>query len=71
MEEHSTDPDNKDGSHWKLGIFYFNPNDKRLFPPKRNGSGWGVNWANPYAVAFMSAIIVACIADAIYQIKSK
>lgn len=70
MDEHSTDPDNGNDSHWKLGIFYFNPKDKRPFP-KRNGSGWGVNWANPYAVVFMLVIIVACIADAIYQIKFK
>ena len=58
----------EENSHYKLGIFYFNPDDKRPFPPKRYGYGWGVNWANPYAAAFMLAIVVACIADSIYHI---
>jgi len=24
-----------DPSNWKFGIFYFNKNDKRIFPPKK------------------------------------
>ena len=33
--------------HWKWGIFYFNPDDRRIFPPKRLPfMGWTVNFAN-------------------------
>lgn len=27
--------ENKESNHWKLGIFYYNKDDKRLFSPKR------------------------------------
>lgn len=34
-------------SVWKWGIFYFNPDDKRIFPPKKDPAfGWTVNFAN-------------------------
>jgi uncharacterized membrane protein len=37
-----------DPSNWKLGVFYYNKQDKRIFPPKRvRGMGWTVNFANP------------------------
>ncbi len=39
-----------DPSNWKLGIFYYNKLDKRVFPPKRiQGFGWTVNFAHPYS----------------------
>jgi uncharacterized membrane protein len=39
------DPDN-----YILWIFYFNPNDPRLFLPKRNPyMGFTLNFANPYS----------------------
>ncbi len=35
----------KEKSPWKIGIFYFNPQDKRIFPPKRfPGIGWTINF---------------------------
>jgi len=38
--------------HWKLGVFYFNPDDARLFVPKRQpGFGWTLNHANPWSIA--------------------
>ncbi|WP_426274738.1 DUF5808 domain-containing protein [Chryseobacterium sp. S-02] len=30
----------KESSHWKFGLFYYNKEDKRIFPPKRFGLGW-------------------------------
>ena len=52
--------DQHDPSHYKLGIFYFNKNDKRIFPPKRNPAlGWTINFANPYSVLTCLALIVA------------
>jgi uncharacterized membrane protein len=36
-----------DPANWKWGMFYFNPKDKRLFPPKRREwAGWTINFAN-------------------------
>lgn len=52
--------DNED--NWKFGIFYYNKNDKRLFPPKRNKFlGWTVNFANPYSVLAMLLAITLLI----------
>lgn len=36
-----------DDEHWKLGVFYANPNDASLFVPKRFGIGWTMNFARP------------------------
>jgi uncharacterized membrane protein len=49
-----------DPSNWKWGIFYFNPKDRRIFPPKRlKGLGWTVNFANPISVlAFIVTVVV-------------
>lgn len=48
----------KDPNNWKFGCFYFNPEDKRIFPPKRiSWMGWTVNFANPKSiVAFLIMI---------------
>ncbi|SDI30758.1 hypothetical protein SAMN05421846_10683 [Chryseobacterium taeanense] len=48
-------------SFWKLGIFYYNKKDKRLFPPKRTGLGWTVNFANPFSVTLFILILIAII----------
>jgi uncharacterized membrane protein len=35
-----------DENNWKMGIFYFNPADQRIFPPKRiKQLGWTLNFA--------------------------
>ncbi len=37
--------------NWILGVFYYNKEDKRIFPPKKNGAfGFTVNFANPRSV---------------------
>ena len=47
----------KDPNNWKWGIFYFNKDDKRIFPPKRNKYlGWTVNFANPISIISLVAI---------------
>lgn len=57
LEQWHKDPDN-----WKLGMFYFNPKDKRIFPPKRIAQfGWTVNFANPISILAIVAIIAATI----------
>lgn len=48
----------KDSKNWKLGIFYFNPDDKRLLPPKRwKGMGWTINFGNPYSILGILALL--------------
>ena len=57
LDKWHNDPDN-----WKLGIFYFNKEDKRIFPPKRKAQfGWTVNFANPLSVLAIVVIIALAI----------
>jgi uncharacterized membrane protein len=47
-----------DPANWRAGVFYYNPKDKRIFPPKRiEGFGWTVNFANPYSVLVMILLL--------------
>ncbi|MEI6680197.1 MAG: DUF5808 domain-containing protein [Mariniphaga sp.] len=51
-----------DPSSWKLGVIYYNKQDKRIFPPKRvRGMGWTVNFANPYSILALVALLAATI----------
>lgn len=57
LEKWHQDPDN-----WKLGVFYFNKEDRRIFPPKRKAQfGWTVNFANPLSILAIVAIIAFAI----------
>lgn len=50
-------PDN-----WVWGIFYFNPKDKRLFPPKKiKAFGYTTNFANPNSVFALVLLIAVLI----------
>ena len=52
----------KDPNNWKLGIFYFNKRDKRIFPPKKLAQfGWTVNFANPISILAIILIITVTI----------
>lgn len=56
----------QDPSNWKLGLFYYKPADKRIFPPKRiKAFGWTINFANPTSVLAMVAIIAFVYAIAV------
>jgi len=37
--------------HWKLFVFYYNPENSRLFVPKRTGIPFTLNFAKPAALA--------------------
>jgi len=51
-----------DPKNWKLGLFYFNPEDKRIFPPKRmEGMGWTINFANADSVLVMTTTIAMIV----------
>ncbi len=48
-----------DPSNWKWGVFYYNKEDKRIFPPKRlQYLGWTINFANPYSYLTLLAIVL-------------
>jgi uncharacterized membrane protein len=60
----------KDTSNWRLGVFYFNKADKRIFPPKRYPYlGWTINFANPWSVLTLAAMIILIILLALYLAK--
>jgi uncharacterized membrane protein len=48
-----------DSKYWKWGFFYYNKEDKRLFPPKRNEKlGFTVNFANPKSVFWFIVFLI-------------
>ncbi len=56
------DYDYKDPQYWKWGIFYYNKNGARLFPPKRNPyMGWTINFSNPKSILVFVVLIVDII----------
>ncbi len=42
-----------DDKYWKLGAFYYNPNDPAIFVAKRFGVGWTINLGRPAAVVII------------------
>lgn len=54
LEKWSKDPNN-----WIWGIFYYNPKDKRIFPPKKiEWMGFTTNFANTKSVLAMVGILL-------------
>jgi len=52
-----------DPSNWKLGVFYYNKKDRRLFPPKRiKWTGWTVNFANPVSISAIIGLLILIFA---------
>ncbi len=49
--------------HWKLGVFYFNPDDPSIWVEKRFGVGWTVNIAHP--LGWASLLIILFVAGLI------
>ena len=48
----------KDPNNWKYGIFYYNPSDDCIFPPKRiSEMGWTINFANPRSILAFVGIL--------------
>tara|TARA_R110000868_G_scaffold14457_2_gene67338 strand:+ start:5821 stop:6051 length:231 start_codon:yes stop_codon:yes gene_type:complete len=60
----------KDPNNWKLGVFYYNKEDKRILPPKRMAwAGWTVNFANTVSVAIFILTIIIIIGLALFSSK--
>ena len=49
-----------DQNIWKWGLFYYNKEDKRIFPPKRMPAfGWTINFGNKKSIfAFVVLILM-------------
>jgi uncharacterized membrane protein len=47
----------RNSSHWKLLIFYYNPEDRRLLVPKRDGLMATLNFANPIAWIIIGVLL--------------
>jgi uncharacterized membrane protein len=47
----------KNPKHWKLVIFYYNPDESRLFVPKRTGIPFTLNFAKPMAWAILAVTL--------------
>lgn len=65
-------PDNgwSNPDNWVWGLFYFNPKDERIFPPKRiPWMGWTINFAKPKSVLAMLAMF-AFFGFVIYMIET-
>ena len=51
-----------DPNNWVWGMFYYNPEDPRLFPPKKiKELGWTTNFANPNSVHIMIILIIVLL----------
>ena len=52
----------QDPNNWKLGIFYFNPKDKRVWVSKRIPfMGLTINFGNPYSVVVVLLFIAVVV----------
>ncbi|WP_316633252.1 hypothetical protein [uncultured Flavobacterium sp.] len=67
--EHNNEPSEEtknkwlnDPNNWVWGIFYYNPQDKRLFPPKKiKEFGFTTNFANPHSVFAIIILLLTLI----------
>lgn len=58
----------QDPSNWILGIFYYNKEDKRIFPPKRiQWIGWTINFANPMSVSAILILLLLILSLATFN----
>lgn len=49
----------KDPNNWLWGMFYYNPKDKRIFPPKKiPWMGFTTNFANPKSVLYLIGMLL-------------
>lgn len=59
-----------DNKYWKLGLFYFNPQDPSIWLEKRMGIGWTINMGNPIAVGgFIVFLILLFIYVGVFGIN--
>lgn len=54
-------------SKYKYGLFYWNPDDQRIWVPKLMGWGWTLNFANPLSYIFLIIIFLLVFYLAAYN----
>jgi uncharacterized membrane protein len=54
-----------DDDFYKLGVFYYNPNDPSIIVEKRFGIGWSLNFGNKTAMIFLVLILIVILVMAI------
>lgn len=54
-----------DPHHWKMGIFYYNPDNPSVFVLKRSRLGFTINFARPVVWAIHGALLAGAIYFAI------
>lgn len=60
-------PDPQSDSHWKAGIFYYNPNDPAIFVSKRVGIGYTMNFANLWSWVVLGFTVLAIAASVYFR----
>ncbi len=55
-------------SHWKLGVFYYNPDQPRLIVAKRFGGLFTLNFARPMAWALASILPATAVVGLIVSL---
>jgi uncharacterized membrane protein len=58
----------KNPKHWKLLVFYYNPDQPRLFVAKRTGVPLTLNFARPMAWAIVGLTLVIPITGTFIEI---
>lgn len=53
--------------HWKLLVFYYNPDEQRLVVPKGTGLPFTLNFARPSAWVITGTIVAILAAFAIHN----
>ena len=67
MEDKQAEQWRKDPKNWKYGLFYYNPEDKRIFPRKRiREMGWTVNFTQKWSVFVFVLIMVLAFLAVLY-----
>ena len=54
-----------DPTHWKLAIFYYNPQNHRLLVPKKTGLPFTLNFARPVAWVLSAGVLALLVLAAI------
>jgi uncharacterized membrane protein len=50
-------------SPWRLGVIYFNPDDRRLVVRQRRRIGWTLNMAKPIAWVLLAPVIALILRE--------
>ncbi|WP_121330589.1 MULTISPECIES: DUF5808 domain-containing protein [unclassified Flavobacterium] len=59
-----------DPKYWKWGVFYYNKEDKRLFPPKRNEKlGFTINFANSKSVIWFIVFLILILIPVFFLLR--